>query len=113
MFDGLCSADVYPLKPLDGVLDKNYLFHLLLASEFTEYAIKGSDRVGMPKVNRKHLFAYQFALPSLGSQKDIAARVDEAMKHTDDISNCYQTKLQDLDDLRQSLLQQAFAGELT
>ena len=113
MFDGLCSADVYPLKPNDGVLDRNFLFHLLLAPDFTEYAKSGSDRVGMPKVNRKHLFNYKFRLPSLDEQVHVAEKVDDVMKTTDTLVSRYQSKLADLDELRQSLLQKAFAGELT
>lgn len=40
-FDGLCSADVYPLAPKAGTLDRSYLFYLLLGPGFTEYAIWG------------------------------------------------------------------------
>jgi type I restriction enzyme S subunit len=58
-FDGLCSADVYPLSPDTAQLDRNYLFHLLLSDDFTTFAIAGSDRAGMPKVNREHLFKYR------------------------------------------------------
>ena len=112
-FKGVCSADVYPLMPIDGVMDRNYLFHLLLGPDFTEYAIKGSDRVGMPKVNRKHLFAYEFALPDISKQKTCAAKIDKIMDELKFVETEYQSKLIDLDDLRQSLLQKAFAGELT
>jgi type I restriction enzyme, S subunit len=112
-FDGLCSADVYPLKPKPNALDKNYLFHLLLAPDFTEYAISGSDRTGMPKVNREHLFAYKFGLPSVETQTEVAARIDAAMVECEQLQSHYRAKLADLDALRQSLLQKAFAGELT
>lgn len=79
-FRGLCSADVYPLVPKNGSLDSNFLFHLLLGPGFTEYAISGSDRAGMPKVNRRHLFAYQFTLPPLEEQRRIVAILDEAFE---------------------------------
>jgi restriction endonuclease S subunit len=64
-FQGLCSADIYPLKPFESVITKRYLYHILLTKEFTDYAVLGSQRAGMPKVNRNHLFAYTFKLPSL------------------------------------------------
>ena len=112
-FEGICSADVYPLVPIDGVLDRNYLFHLLLGPEFTEYAMKGSDRAGMPKVNRKHLFSYEFELPDISIQKACAEQIDRIMRELNIVETKYQSKLTDLDDLRQSLLQKAFAGELT
>ena len=112
-FQGLCSADVYPLTPKPDRLDRDFLFHLLLGNDFTEYAISGSDRAGMPKVNRNHMFAYRFGLPPLEAQRRIATVIDEAHISCSDLVELAKKKLQDLDDLRQSLLQKAFAGELT
>lgn len=112
-FVGLCSADVYPIRPNPNRLDRNYLFHLLLGPNFTDYAISGSNRVGMPKVNRDHLFAYAFPLPSLKLQREVSAKIDEVMGYCEESASNYRAKLTDLDDLRQSLLQKAFAGELT
>ena len=43
-FNGLCSADMYPLAPIPSEIDRDYLFHLLLSKGFTDYAIKGSAR---------------------------------------------------------------------
>jgi len=111
-FSGLCSADVYPLTP-SGNLNRDFLFHLLLGEEFTDYAISGSERAGMPKVNRNHLFAYKFNLPDLGDQQRIVELIDGAMAQTEELQSAYQHKLRELGNLRQSLLQKAFAGELT
>lgn len=77
-FEGLCSADIYPLCPLIQVLDRDYLYYLLLSPGFTDFAISGSARAGMPKVNRDHLFDYRFELPSLNEQHRIVALLDEA-----------------------------------
>ncbi|UWQ15664.1 restriction endonuclease subunit S [Aliiroseovarius sp. M344] len=112
-FQGLCSADVYPLTPKPDRLDRDFLFHLLLGHDFTEYAISGSDRAGMPKVNRNHMFAYRFELPPVEAQRRIVKVIDEAHNSCSALVKLANKKLQDLDDLRQSLLQKAFAGELT
>ncbi|MCT8970793.1 restriction endonuclease subunit S [Microbaculum marinisediminis] len=112
-FQGLCSADVYPLTPNPDKLDRDFLFHMLLGHDFTEYAISGSDRAGMPKVNRKHLFAYRFELPPLDMQRRIAEVIDEVHISCRALSELANKKIQDIEDLRQSLLQKAFAGELT
>ena len=77
-FGGVCSADVYPLFPRDSLLDRDFLFHLLLTKKFTDYAIAGSARAGMPKVNRNHLFAFEFGLPTLPEQRRIVGILDEA-----------------------------------
>lgn len=112
-FGGLCSADVYPLNPNPDKLNRDFLFHLLLGRHFTDYAISGSDRAGMPKVNREHMFAYTFQLPPLETQLQIAAVIDDAQIACAALYAMFRRKLCELDDLRQSLLQRAFAGELT
>jgi type I restriction enzyme S subunit len=50
---------------------------------------------------------------SLDEQRSIARRCRVAFQIKDEAQNLYRAKLADLDALRQSLLQKAFAGELT
>jgi type I restriction enzyme S subunit len=111
-FNGLCSADIYPLAPKPGVITRDYLYYLLLAPAFTEYAIKGSARAGMPKVNREHLFAYPFVLPKVQDQKRIAENLDQIANETIRLESIYRQKLTALADLKKSLLHQAFSGQL-
>lgn len=112
-FKGLCSADVYPLSPIDGSIDRSYLFHLLMSHHFTDYAIIGSGRAGMPKVNRDHLFKYSVSLPDIAEQRQFAAKFDDLFAETNRLETIYQQKLIVLAELKQSILQKAFAGELT
>jgi len=79
-FWGLCSADIYPLFPVAGRLNRNYLFYLLFSPAFTDYAILGSARAGMPKVNRDYLFAFKFQLPPLPEQQRIVGILDKAFE---------------------------------
>lgn len=111
-FDGLCSADMYPLAPTSGEMERNYLFFLLLTKAFTDYAIKGSARAGMPKVNREYLFEYRTSVPKLKEQVSIARRLDRLSEETASLEAIYQQKLEALDELKKSLLHQAFSGTL-
>lgn len=111
-FNGLCSADMYPLAPIPGEADRDYLFHLLLSQQFTDYAIEGSARAGMPKVNREHLFEFRVFMPSVCRQREIAARFDELKGDTQRLESIYQRKLIVLDELKKSLLHSAFNGDL-
>ncbi len=110
-FNGLCSADMYPLAPRDNIL-KDYLYYLLLTSNFTEYAIRGSARAGMPKVNREHLFAYALSIPSIDEQKSIVAKLDTLSTETKKLQSIYKQKIADLEELKKSVLAKAFSGEL-
>ena len=111
-FSGLCSADIYPLAPKAGAITRDYLFYLLLSQDFTEYAIKGSARAGMPKVNRDHLFAYRLSVPPVQEQAMIARKLDALAEETQRLIAVYECKLTALDELKKSLLHQAFSGQL-
>jgi type I restriction enzyme, S subunit len=111
-FKGLCSADMYPLAPMPRVVTRDYLFHLLLSKHFTDYAIQGSARAGMPKVNRDHLFAFRVWLPDVRKQKQLAALLDTLASETQRLADLYSRKLASLEALKKSLLHQAFEGEL-
>jgi type I restriction enzyme, S subunit len=78
-FQGLCSADIYPLSPNSSQLDRDYLYYLLLSHEFTQFAISGSARSGMPKVNRDHIFKFHFVLPPIAEQRRVVGILDEAI----------------------------------
>ena len=111
-FSGLCSADIYPLVPKAGGIDRDYLYYLLLTSTFTEYAIRGSTRAGMPKVNREHLFAYHTWIPPIQNQVRIAARLDALSDETRRLIRACEAKLITFDELKKSLLGQAFNGAI-
>ena len=111
-FSGLCSADIYPLSPKENLLTRDFLFYLLFSKKFTDYAIKGSARAGMPKVNREHLFAYSFFLPNVKEQRQIANELDELSEKTKELEAIFRRKIADLEELKKSYLEQAFSGNL-
>ena len=112
-FQGLCSADVYPLSPEQTQLDRSFLFHLLMSKDFTDFTVAGSDRAGMPKVNRDHLFKYRFGLPEIEEQKRMGARLDAMSAETTRLELLYKRRLAHIAALRQAILRKAFCGELT
>jgi type I restriction enzyme S subunit len=110
-FSGLCSADSYPLRPIDDRTHRDFLFYLLLSRKLTDYAVSGSNRAGIPKVNREHLMAFEFTLPKPKVQERIAAKLNESWKAARQIAN----ELADAKEyrvLRESILREAFAGNL-
>lgn len=75
-FHGICSADMYPLRPSLEV-DPRFLLAVLLSDDFTQFADAISGRSGIPKINRKELAEYHFPLPSIGEQRRIVQVIDE------------------------------------
>jgi type I restriction enzyme S subunit len=72
---GLCSADMYPLRP-GPLLVPRFLLALVLSERFSQFATAVSMRSGFPKINREELAEYTTALPARGEQERIAAVLD-------------------------------------
>ena len=75
--DCLCSADMYPLRPRNSLLNV-YLFWLMLSEGFTAWSVLESDRVAMPKINRETLTSLHLPIPPLSEQAAIVQHLDEA-----------------------------------
>lgn len=106
-FMGLCSADMYPLTPATQ-MSKDYLFYILISEDFTSYAISGSARAGMPKVNRDHLFAYQCKVPPISTQQRIVAKLDTLRSHLTELEQKYNLIAANCDALKQAILRETF-----
>lgn len=71
---GLCSADMYALIT-KASLRNEYLLEILLSEHFTQFAVSGSMRTGIPKLNREHLAQYKCVVPDLEKQDEYLSRV--------------------------------------
>lgn len=101
---GLCSADMYPLVPNPSIR-KEYLLEILLSDRFTQFAVSGSMRTGIPKLNRKHLAQYECLIPGLPEQDAYLSvalevkAVDQAiMRRIDDLRVVRSSLMQELSD---------------
>jgi type I restriction enzyme S subunit len=79
-FEGLCSADMYPIRSL---LDRTYLWIYMLSGPFTEQSTRDANRVAMPKINKAALGAVLVPVPPLEEQYRIAARYRQIVGQVD------------------------------
>ena len=75
-FDGLCSADMYALRPLPDRIMTRFLLSILLGEHFTSFALTRSVRTGIPKLNRQELSEYKLPLPTIVEQKRISSHLE-------------------------------------
>jgi type I restriction enzyme S subunit len=111
-FSGLCSADMYPLTPRADLASRDFIYYVLMSRRFTAYSIGGSNRAGMPKVNREHLFAYRFTLPPLETQRRVCETLDSAIESVQRLGREMSDAASEIDLVRGSILHKAFAGDL-
>ena len=76
-FEGLCSADAYPLRPNDDVSPR-FLLAVILGEQFSAFAESVSMRSGFPKINRAELSEFSMGWPSCKEQVMAARILDEA-----------------------------------
>lgn len=69
---GVCSADMYPIWPVQEHLNLEFLYQYMLGPIFVKQAVACSMRTGMPKVNRADLNGLLMEIPSLPEQRRIA-----------------------------------------
>jgi type I restriction enzyme S subunit len=79
-FDGLCSADMYPLT---ARIDPRFLVVFLLSEAFLHQVVRNDNRLAMPKINQEQLSATLVAVPPLAEQSRIVAQVDRLMAMCD------------------------------
>ncbi|WP_417210500.1 restriction endonuclease subunit S [Antarctobacter sp.] len=111
IFDVYVSLAV--LRPKNFILPEYML--QFANSSFAQSQFK--DRIkgqGVPNLHLQEIRQVKLPVPNdIRVQKDIADKIQTAFEAIRVVESTYQKKLQDLDDLRRSLLQKAFAGELT
>jgi type I restriction enzyme S subunit len=107
--------DFWPLNTALYVKDfhgnfPKYVFYLLKQFDLSRFA----SGAGVPTLNRNDVHDELVTVPiSYEKQKEIVSQIDGVFEASKGIEQTYTAKLQDIGDLRQSLLQKAFAGELT
>ena len=104
--DGLCSADMYPLRGVEG-LTSPYLKWVLLCPEFTAWAVLESDRVAMPKINREKLNEFRLPIPSVEEQRTIAAFLDRETDKIDALVEAQERLITLLKEKRQAVISHA------
>ena len=111
-FAGVCSADMYALKPNTDLISQDFLLLSLLSPPFTNYAVDNSDRNAMPKINRKVLFGYRMRVPDFPTQERLSAYLLGIRERSDEIACLQRSANSDLAALLPAILAKAFRGEL-
>jgi len=87
--------------------DLNFLYYALKMLKIPSLA-KGIK----PGINRNDVYDLSIAVPILSEQKVLVEKILYVKKNLDIAKNLYKTKVSELNFLKQSILQQAFNGEL-
>lgn len=116
---GYCTQDVTTNQQINSLTpnasaDGRFIYYNFIKSGFQSEVIAKSGQATLPIINKSKWSELMIGVPSdLSVQVGIADKLHAMRLLVDQALAGYRQKLNDLAELRQVLLQQAFAGELT
>ena len=106
-FEGLCSADMYPLNTK---MNKHFIKYLMLSDYFDVEVYKFDNRVKMPKINQSQLSSIKIPIVPLAEQNKIAEKIEtvftkcKQLEH--EVSRCKRYINQTMQDVLKNALEE-------
>lgn len=110
-FDGVATTEILPIKCWNKLYN-HFLWNYLRSDFFVNLANSNISWARMPRVTTWFLKTVKIPLPTLEKQKEIVSYLDEVFEKNKVIREWYESKLKDLEEMRQSILKEAFEGRL-
>jgi type I restriction enzyme S subunit len=104
------------LRPKRELIGSSFLHYCLISKFNKDRLLKISRASGATREALTKVFLTSFTVfipKSISDQKDIVAKLDAFLAETKKLEAIYRQKLLNLDELKKSILQKAFYGELT
>lgn len=96
---------------IDNILNR-YVYFFTISSIFKTQVETSTKIVAQPKLAITRLKQIEIPLPPLQEQEQIAMHLDSVFDKIQKLKELYNAQLQDYEELKQSLLTQAFSGKL-
>lgn len=94
-------------------LENRFLLYLISGRSFTQHVLGSQIGLSVPHISGKQIQSFKFNKPHIKDQYSIVDSLDELRLETQRLEAIYRRKLAALNELKQSILQEAFTGELT
>lgn len=98
--------------PDSKVLDRTFFYLYLRSEVFQKRLMSVADRSAQNGFSKDDIAPFPVPLPSREEQERIVTEVEALSAKTQRLESIYQRKLASLDELKKSLLHQAFTGQL-
>ena len=96
-----------------GIIEPDYLYYFLSRNQMRDEGKKlMSGAVGHKRVSKDWIENYIIPYPESIEQKSIVQKLDALSAESKKLEAIYQKKIEDLEELKKSILEKAFKGEL-
>ncbi|WP_367109145.1 restriction endonuclease subunit S [uncultured Psychrobacter sp.] len=110
--EGAIASSLVIIRPLDSVLT-DYIYYFSISPQGRELIKVFDNGSAQPNLSAKSLSWFSFPLPSIEEQEVIVNSVSKLFAHADQIEKSVAAAKARIDNLTQSILHQAFTGNLT
>ena len=111
---GIATTEVIPIREVEGVSDKSYLFYYLLLPDVRSLLTERMQgTTGRLRLGTKTLAELEIPLPPLAEQERIVAKIETLFAQLDAAVDSLKKAHAQLQQYRRSILKAAFDGELT
>lgn len=112
-YDGaLVNQRVAALVAHEQDINPNFLYYYLSTKGVADYVLAHVNTLMQPNLSINDLKTLPVPLPSIDEQVSILSQLDTIQAEAKRLVAVYQKKITDLEELKKSILQKAFAGEL-
>ena len=110
-FEGHCSTEIFPILVGNEII-REYLFYWLISDQTVKKIDATWTGARMPRANMNEVINFILPIPQVEEQKQIVKLLGNLREQTQSLESKYQQELNSLEELKKSILQKAFEGEL-
>ena len=109
----LMNTSVVRFRPLTDELDRNYLYYFVRSKFFLNQLTNFVSGTAIKNVGPTHIKKLEISYPPIKEQKRISKKLDLLKIEANLLDDSYRLELDAIEELKQSILQEAFSGKLT
>jgi type I restriction enzyme, S subunit len=111
---GVLHNNSFKIIPDEKILLNDYIFLWLQEPVFKNKIFNLASKAAQPDITHKLFKAQLIKIPkSLSEQKSVVKKIDKLSVEIKKLETLYEKKLADLEELKKSIIQKVFSGELT
>ena len=107
------TRGIVPIRLNGEILLPEVAYYCFLSRSVQQQIAAATYGAALQQINIKDVRKLQIPVPSIGKQGELLGRLSQLSEHCQTLVAGAEEDMTDLNELRQSLLQKAFAGELT
>lgn len=111
--NSLLNQRVAAIVPNTALVDSDYLYYYFSSNIVYNYVLDNVNTLMQPNLSITDLKKMPVPTTSISKQKEISQQIEGLSERSNSLIEAYAKKLESMEELKKSLLQKAFAGELT